>query len=113
MQQDALPGGSPRVGSAPLTRAVREHASRKLRSGTTLPSAGGPEELGGLRLPAELANPAPSPRSPRATPRHPLSSPHAGREACSRSPAGPAPSCALTLPYCPGLMAPTWCSLQQ
>ena len=98
LQQDALPGGSPRVGSAPLTRAVREHASRKLRSGTTLPSAGGPEELGGLRLPAELANPAHSPRSPRAPPRHPLASPLAGREACSCSPAVPAHSCAPAPP---------------
>ncbi len=39
----------------PLTRAVREHASRKLRSGTMLPSTGGPEELAALRLPPELA----------------------------------------------------------
>ncbi|KAK9839615.1 hypothetical protein WJX81_001019 [Elliptochloris bilobata] len=85
--QDALPGGSPRVGSAPLTRAVREHASRKLRSGTTLPSAGGPEELGGLRVPTAALHGAQSPRSPRSTPRLAQGTTRAGREACSRSPA--------------------------
>ncbi len=89
MRQDALAGGSPRVGSAgageppvraapPLTRAVREHASRKLRSGTMLPSSGGPEELVALRLPPPLSQlaprgdgaplaPAPAPGAPRGS----------------------------------------------
>jgi len=99
VRQDALAGGSPRVGSAgsgeppvraapPLTRAVREHASRKLRSGTMLPSSGGAKELVALRLPPPLSQLA-----PRGDGAHPWR---------VRKP--------LALPAAPGLTLPTQCA---